>query len=169
MRMISVGVDYSTRKVSAVALYEGLRLGPMLNYSIKAKEKPTLETAIEDLTSELDEYLSAVREKTDFTQEVRCVLEAPIIGNSTNRRVGVNMGVTCGALASTALLHHSRINIVAPASWKKVVCGHGHLNKDGVMAWMEFTYPYLAKECRNDDDFDAMCLALYASKQEEAL
>lgn len=148
---------------------EGARLGPCLSYEFKKTVKPSLEESLDTLSTLFSTYLVGLYSREPL-QQVVCVLEAPIVGVSTNRRVGVNMGAVCGALSATAMLNvQALVRIVPPAKWKKTVCGVGNLKKDGVMAWLEFNHPHLAKECRTDDDIDAMCLALYASKQEEVL
>lgn len=87
-------------------------------------------------------------------------IEAPIAGASGNVQTAVGIAVTVGAvLAETRGWGF----LVAPASWKAAIVGHGHADKPDIRAWLEASDPQAAQACgRSKDLVDATCLAFYA-------
>lgn len=84
--------------------------------------------------------------------------ERPIPVHSTNTLV--SQSLSAGALL--AQLPGQKIGIPSPGTWKKEICGHGSLDKDGVRAWLEASHPSLAALCGEGTDlYDAACIALY--------
>lgn len=87
-------------------------------------------------------------------------IEAPIVGASGNAQTALRMAITVGAILGVHPGGHA--TLVAPASWKKVVVGHGHASKNDVKSWLDANHPALAQACHGDQDrYDATCLGLF--------
>jgi len=148
----AIGIDYGVRRVAIACPSQGW---------VEAYElKPGNDRGTE---------LSYLQEMTDSTLEAKGVtampvfLESAIGGAAGNLQTLVGMGMTAGALAAC---FPGRVHLVAPSSWKALVCGSGRLDKAGVAAWLESTHPALAEACRksngklDQDRVDATCLGL---------
>lgn len=148
--MSGIGIDYGIRRV-ACAL-------PTMEWAETLELKPGKH----DRGRELRFMADFVREFVGGRPEP-IFLESPIGGMSGNMQTLVGMGMTAGAIAAC---FPGRVHLVAPSSWKALVCGSGRLDKAGVSDWLEREHPTLAEACRkpngklDQDRVDATCLGL---------
>lgn len=101
----------------------------------------------------------------EFGVEVAYV-EEPLVGRST--RVSLQIAQTAGAVLSH-LAGVSPSYLVSNTAWKKDVIGVG-AGKDiklKVRMWLDEHYPHYAERCDRDQDrYDACCIALYGQQQQ---
>lgn len=147
--MMCVGVDYGVRRIAmACVAYEEAE-------SFVAP--PNIDRA-----SQLFDLVAWFKEFTPRTH-FRLWIESAIQGASKNVQTTVGMAATQGAILAA---HGGPCSIVAPASWKHGTHGNGHASKADMKAWLKLTHPDLAWQCNNQDEVDAMCIALYGESLE---
>lgn len=151
-----LGIDYSSKKVAAARLDKDGRLTWI--YSFVNTSKGT--NAVDNLNELLDDYAQQRLVENELYYEV--MVEAPIVGRSGAAQTAVNIAMTAGALVRFESKIGGRVRLAAPASWKKAVCGRGNLKKAEVAEWLSSEFPHMTKMCTNDDEVDAICLAMYA-------
>jgi Holliday junction resolvasome RuvABC endonuclease subunit len=158
-----VGIDYSSRKV-AVFVIDGVESeSPVSTFSFSA---PKREVGLRATKSVLDAFSNWAM--GGWLLDARVVIESPIMGGNGNARTAIMMAMTAGALLQSSLFYGARsVELAAPSSWKKNVCGDGSLHKQAVSDWLRETHAGLFLVCDTDDDTDAACLALYAAIEEE--
>jgi hypothetical protein len=158
-----VGVDYSSRKVSAVCIGDSAPAKPMAMLSFAAPKRVTGMMAMQ---TTINAYKDWAME--GWLLESSVVIETPIIGGNRNLQTGLMMAMTAGGLMQVSFHYGaSSVEFAAPSSWKKGVCGDGALHKEQVARWLQQTHKGLFEMCSNDDDTDAACLALYAAMEED--
>ena len=150
--MTFLGVDYSTKKISVALVEED---GTIDAESFGLGRNRTDHD--ENLCSILGQFRSWA---SDWGALQGAAIEAPIVGMSGAGRTAVRMGMVAGAVFAETTLLTDHICIPAPMQWRKAVCGRGNLDKDGVVAWLRSEHPQA--KVVNDDEADAVCLALYA-------
>jgi len=105
----------------------------------------------------------------DYYMPPILALEAPVGGMSGNVQTALRMAMVAGGIAAIAksTIIFGRFFLVAPSTWKKTVVGKGNVNKAETIQWLKQNHPATARTLLNDDEADAVCLALYASHMEE--
>ena len=155
------GVDYSTRKVSLAVMADGLDVFVL---SYHAPKKLTGIDATKDALSIFCDWCAE-----GFLIDAQVFIESPIMGRMLNAQTAVGMGIAAGALMQASLFYGAgEVDFIAPSFWKKRITGNGGLDKVGVGQWMQASRPDLLQYCKNDDEVDAMCLALLAKQLAEA-
>lgn len=153
-----IGIDYSSRKVSAARLDQGGRLNWLFSYSVPKNSTDPLE----NLNLIAAEYHHSRSMNVDCASYNYVSIEAPIVGGSGAARTALNMAMVAGVLARYEHKQNSIVTLVPPATWKRTVCGKGNMSKDQVSKWLGDYYPSQWERCTNDDEVDAVCLAMYA-------
>lgn len=165
--MTGIGIDYSTRKIAAVAVAGGVLVG-CESWRLEDR-RITGDDAVLATIAAADHVVYRLHKKVSLWTSNHCVIEAPIMGGSMNARTAVGMGMVAGALASLADRHNSTtIAIVPPSSWKKQVVGGGAATKEQVGLWLQEHHPQIWSGCHDEDERDAACMALLADRHEEA-
>jgi Holliday junction resolvasome RuvABC endonuclease subunit len=96
------------------------------------------------------------------------VVEAPIVGASGNAQTAMKIAMAVGAVAAG---FECPVHLVAPATWKKEICGHGHSSKVDVVTFLAERHPDIFaivaghKSADRQDLVDAACLALEARRR----
>lgn len=153
-----LGIDLGGRKISWAVISNGeleqvdhLDLKPTGN---RAEELHLCSKAISGFINDID---------------VICVEEAMVgRGVRASLQIAQNSGHVLGMIGEKS--YHNPI-LVPSGTWKKVVCGNGGLDKQGVATWLEGQHADWFKQCiytsprglrrTNQDRVDAICLALY--------
>lgn len=164
--IISVGIDYSTRKFAAVALLGGRRR-PRVFSSFVDKKLRNDDLALTAIGDYADSYFNTLIKHIgpDKALSMRVCIEEPIVGHNGNRRLGVRMGMVAGAVYQIASQYTDYVFTVPVSTWKKEVCGAGNLKKADVIEWLNTNEPAIGKHCHNDDETDSACIALYAQNK----
>jgi hypothetical protein len=150
-----IGIDYGVRRVAVACPSQGWADA----MSVKEQRRSAELGALVSFTRACMDR--AIREGASRVCPV--FVESPIGGASGNMQVAVHMGMTAGAIAAC---FPGRAHLVAPSSWKALVCGSGRLDKPAVAAWLEREHPSLAEACRkpngklDQDRVDATCIGL---------
>ena len=147
---IVLGVDYGTARI-AIA-------GPSIMHFEEVILRPG------DNLGALDVLAETLWNAVTRTHADVVVVESPIQGGSRNVRVGISLGMVAGALCVAARQAGASVQLVPPASWKKMVVGHGNANKEQVALWLQSEHPELRAEAHSQDLVDATCLALSATE-----
>jgi Holliday junction resolvasome RuvABC endonuclease subunit len=158
-----VGIDYSTRKVAMVVLTgptaDGIPRLPLV-VSYNAPKKLVGLDAMMEMLKAFTEWCADA-----LVMDAEVFIESPIMGRMLNAQTAVSMGMAAGALLQASITYGaSSVELVAPSYWKKQVCGNGAMAKDDIKAWMAQHRPDMDSLCDNDDERDAMCLALLAEQ-----
>lgn len=149
-----VGVDYSSRKVALVHL--PLDKGHPIVKSFEAPRRVRGMDAMRMMLREFSDWCCGA-----LVLECEVLIESPVMGVSQNIQTAVNMSIAAGALYQCSIDYGATsADFVSPASWKKYVTGKGNSDKDQVMAWLREYRPDLEAFVDNQDECDAMCLAL---------
>jgi Holliday junction resolvasome RuvABC endonuclease subunit len=156
-----VGVDYSTRKVALVGLEDGF--DPVV-LSYQSPKKLTGMEATRDMLQVFESWCI-----NTIVLDARVFIESPIMGRMLNAQTAVGMGIAAGALMQSCTHYGAATTeFVAPSFWKKRITGNGGLDKVGVSEWLAVSEPGLSDYCKNDDEVDAMCMALLSRQTAEA-
>lgn len=155
-----VGIDYSTRKVALVGLENGL--DPVV-LSYQAPKRVTGIDATKDILMVFEGWCL-----NTMVLDARVFIESPIMGRMLNAQTAVGMGIAAGAIMQASTMYGaSSVDFVAPSFWKKKITGNGGLDKVGVSEWLAASEPGLSDYCKNDDEVDAMCMALLSRQTAE--
>ncbi len=152
-----IGVDYSTRKLAVALLTDKGDITVISKELPRRKFPDRMQTMIE-LHYTLAEFLSDV----DMQVSTSVAIEAPIMGMTRDVQTALWMSMTAGVLVMASIDSGCQPLLVAPSSWKKRVVGYGRADKARTKEWMDTDEPDLSLACANDDERDAVCLALYA-------
>lgn len=142
--LLNIGVDYGVRHV-AVACYEH---SWATSFSAKNDDRG------EELKDLVDEYKCWMPRGS----QSHLWIESAIQGISGNVQTAVGMAATQGAIMAA---HWGPVTMVAPSSWKAGVVGNGHASKADATTFLKESYMHLATFCDNQNEIDAMCLAIY--------
>ena len=162
------GVDYGKRKL-AIAIIEGDELIAFYDYDWP---KPTTKKALAAAGPEQLGDNLAIMESTasgifELHRPTLVAVERPLSttrgGNAT-----MDLNMAAGVLTLAARNAGSPVVLTASNSWKKVVCGHGGLDKQGVADWVAEHHPTVATSAPTQDCLDAFCLAIGAQMEAEA-
>lgn len=157
-----IGVDYSSRKFAAVRLCAG-ESTIVYSHEVPSKSFPGRMDAMVEIHHLMAEFIGMfVDDGRSIPPRPVMVIESPIMGISRDVQTALWMGMTAGGLVIAASDYDIKPYLAAPSTWKKQVCGKGNLRKEGVSDWLREREPALWSLTHNDDERDAMCLALYA-------
>lgn len=143
-----LGVDYGTSRI-AIA-------GPAIWHFEEYVLRPGDNLGALDVLAETV-WNAVIRTHADVV-----AVESPIQGGSRNVRVGISLGMVAGAISVAAQQAGASVQLIAPASWKKAVIGHGNANKEQVSQWLQAERPDLYGRTHSQDLVDATCIALAA-------
>lgn len=158
-----IGVDYSTKKISAARLSGDGRLLDLGSYVIR-KRQPQAESHRELMMWFAEFYGDpSFRKGTVETLYV----ESPLMHHG-DTQTALGMAMVVGGIMAEFWMHEGLpevFTIVQPATWKKQVCGNGRLDKQQVAEWLGSNHPDIAAKCGSDDEVDAVCIAMCGAKQ----
>lgn len=142
------GVDIGMRHWHAVRLDEASH--STYTCIIKPKKGENRAKILAALSTELSTVV-------DGSDDV--FIEEPPLAGVRNVRTFKGLAETAGALMARQT---GRVEYVEVSTWKKEVCGHGGLSKEGVADWLAKNHPSYLEHCAGDQNLiDATCIALY--------
>lgn len=158
------GVDYGMRKLAIAVLTDG-----ECQFYDYDWPKPTTKKALALAgPEELGDHL-VIQESTASGifaahRPSLVAIERPLTSKLGGNSI-MALNQVSGVLALAARCSGSPITYVASNTWKKVVCGHGGLDKAGVARWVEAHHPEVFRSAPTQDCLDAFCLALGAQME----
>lgn len=147
--MINLGVDFGVRRIAVACADPGHENA--VSYEFKKSDRGMELNYLED-------RFQYVLITSRFVGDTHLWIEGAIAAGVKNLQTTVALAATQGAIIAC---HGSPTTIVPVSTWKKGVCGHGGLTKEGVEAWLLQFRPDLYAICRSQDERDAMCMSLY--------
>lgn len=155
--MIVVGIDYGVRRVALAVPSNGTA------WSIDGPSDARSDVLN---WAAMGDWVAAIIDDLDPTL---VVIEHPLVSRSkTNLMTTMRLSMTAGALAlavAGARPGGVPVVLVDQAAWKKDVLGNGNLGKDEVARQLAGRFPLLYAACRDQDEVDAMCVALWGEIQ----
>lgn len=158
-----VGIDATSRKIAVARLDSSGGLLHLSSYEVSRRSE---EKELGRMHMLLEEY-ERVQAEWRCAWADRVAIEAPIIGRSGAGQTALGIAMAIGAIAALTMRTAATTELVAVSSWKKVVVGKGNAKKEEVDEWLRASRPTIREECRNQDEIDAVCLALHLKARDD--